>query len=439
MTQLWWQVRRAARTARLLPARIRHRTTKDASTAFALDVLTNEGDRVLESLGRLADQIAGDWTVDGVESAPPAMRFSSEAGPIAIRVEPKSDRSFADTRFFSILYQGSSQLGDEAEALLKRCVDAVAIAETDPAWRDLIRKPRLSRVSYYPSTQRLELRPSLVCNHSCGFCNSVDRTGTDNAARGIDDILSNVDKIAALPVTLVAISGGEPTLQRRLPELISQLAQRGIEVELQTNGMALADADYARSLRKAGLSRVLISLHSARPDESDESITGFEGAWHKTTAGIEQAIETGFRVDLSHVIHSDNAGQTREFLELLHQRWGRRVNVRMAFVAPTGAAREAASTYVPALETVVPNLVSALAFARERRLRVYFVGYCGIPPCLLQPEEGFSEIVRLKGARSYNDNHTKLPACATCKFEDRCPGLWTKYVELHGDPGLRPM
>ena len=440
MTPLSWTARRLVRAVRLWPSLFRHHSDSREASSFELDIATGAGREVREALRRLGEQVVEDrWSVVETDTSPATIRFARADEALALRIEPKSERSFADTRYFSIIYQGSRELGEDAEALVRRCVDAVTVAEQDVKWRDLVRRPTLSRISYYPASQRVEVRPSLVCNHSCGFCNSVDRTGTDNVARGIDDVISNIDAIDELPVTVAAISGGEPTLQSRLPDLIRAFASRGITVELQTNGMALADPACTRSLRRAGLRRAVISLHSARPDESDQGITLFEGAWEKTVAGIDQALAAGIAVDLSHVIHTSNAGQTREFLEFVDRRWRRRLGVRMAFVAPTGAAREAARSYVPPLENILPSLLEALAFARERRLRVNFVGYCGIPPCLLQPEHAHSDIVRLKGARSYNDNHVQLDACKECQYQPRCPGLWAKYVELHGDPGLTPM
>lgn len=407
---------------------------------FELSVATERGNALRAALVRLATQVADEqWQFSEVELSPPSIAFTARDDRLTVRIEPGGEHAYARTEYFTITYKGPSDLSASALALVDRCVGAVHLAESDRSWRDTVRRPTLSRVSYYPSAQRLELRPSLVCNHSCGFCNSVDRTGTDNAARGTDDIFENLEAIIALPVTVVAISGGEPTLQKRLPELVRRLAERGVEVELQTNGMALGDPAYAAKLRDAGLSRVLISLHSANAEQSDAKITRYEGGWQQTVAGIDEAIRVGFRVDLSHVIHAHNGSETKHFLEFVKGRWGKKVFIRMAFVAPTGAARAAAREYIPPIQDVVPSLVPALEFARREKLRVQFVGYCGIPPCLLQPEHEFSDVVRISGAREYNENHMKLPACATCRYDNRCPGLWAKYHELHGDPGLRPM
>src|SRR6185295_11631186 len=135
-----------------------------------------------------------------------------------------------------------------------------------------------SEVTVYPNDLRVELRPTLACNHHCGFCNSVDRT-IENVTSGIDDLRDGIEVWAGMPVYRTTVSGGEPTLLRGLPELLETLADRGLVVELQTNGMALADPAYARRLRDAGVHTVLVSLHASDAGLSDRDITRYDGAW----------------------------------------------------------------------------------------------------------------------------------------------------------------
>jgi hypothetical protein len=111
------------------------------------------------------------------------------------------------------------------------------------------------------------------------------------------------------------------------------------------------------------------------------------------------------------------------------------VRVRLAFVAPTGGAADATAQVVPPLAETLPSLRAALAYARTHRLRVGMVGYCGLPPCLLQPYEWFSEITR-RGATDYPENHVKFEACRSCVYDRSCPGIWQGYHDTYGDPGI---
>lgn len=441
--QLHGLPQRTARKIRLLPSRLRARLGRggDDDDSFELHRVTRHGAAIEATLRALGERVAdATWSLASVAHAPPALVFTDVGGrSLELRLHADERRAYARTRYFSLVYRGRGEFDEPARALLDRVVEAVRGLELRRDAREALRRPALTRVHYYPSLWRAELRPSLVCNHQCGFCNSVDRAGTDNTSQGIDDLLANLELITRLPVLSVAISGGEPTLQRRLPELIERLAACGVSVELQTNGMALAEREYTTRLVRAGLRTALISLHSARPERSDDAITRLPGAWSRTVAGIDEAVRAGLRVELSHVIHRHNADETREYLEFVRRRWGRAALVRLAFVAPTGDARAQAAAFIPRIEEVVPHLVPALAYARRARVRVLMIAYCGIPPCLIQPEHGVSEVARARGDVTFSDDHRKLPACAGCTYERRCPGLWTRYLELHGDPGLRAM
>lgn len=380
------------------------------------------------------------WRLAGVEISPPGFELRNIDGRRA-RLEldrPREDRVFRRTRYFSVRYTGLR----EAEAdlpMLHAAVDALAkaegLAEGDPDLPDALFDRGAAQVAMYLQDLRVELRPTLACDHHCAFCNSVDRK-VDNATHGLGDLRRIADTWQRMPVYRAVISGGEPTLLRDLPELVSGLADKGYLVELQTNGMALADAPYARRLVAAGLHTALISLHASDAARSDARITRVPGAWARTVAGVDNGLAAGLTIELSHVIHRDNYDDTTAFLAMVHRRWGRRVRVRMAFVAPTGAASEDPAATLPPLTEVLPHTREALSLAEARRLRVEFVGYCGIPPCLLVPHESFSEVT-LRGSTEYPPNHVKLPACDGCVYASACPGLWEGYLKAHGDPGVR--
>jgi cyclic pyranopterin phosphate synthase len=101
-----------------------------------------------------------------------------------------------------------------------------------------------------------------------------------------------VAAFASVGVRSVRITGGEPLLRRDLPAVIARIANvDGIdEVSLTTNGTQLAR--YAGELRRAGLTRVTVSLDTLRPDRHF-SITSRDN--HATVlAGIGSVRGAGF-------------------------------------------------------------------------------------------------------------------------------------------------
>ena len=70
------------------------------------------------------------------------------------------------------------------------------------------------------------------CNLNCSYCDTeYARSG------GVEKSVSELVELAvASKVPLVEITGGEPLLEKELPELCSRLMDRGLEVMIETNG-----------------------------------------------------------------------------------------------------------------------------------------------------------------------------------------------------------
>ncbi len=438
------------RTGRRLVSQLRQAVRGEPPPrAFVTQLLTPTGRRRQALARALVEYLPFDdgWQLVGVEVAPIQILIEHTSSfRLTIDLLPRRVQApaYARTQHFDIRYRVDppGELSGFQRAYVDRVVEGICVAErelrNEDGFPEVMLAARGAAVWVNPGSHNVDLRPTLACNHHCGFCNSVDRSATDNVMRGVGDIVDSIDDWASAAIETVTISGGEPTLLRDLPVLVSVLADRGFRVELQTNGMALRDHAYTTWLRQSGLDTVLVSLHAADPELSDRQITRLPGAWAQTVAGIDQALAHGLKVDISHVIHRANYPHTRRFFEFVHRRWGRRVKVRLAFVAPTGAAGDAVSTYIPPLPEVMPHLHRALQYAGDKQLRVDLVAYCGIPPCLLAPYHRFSEVTTLRRTE-YPDNHQKLPACSGCRYEAACPGVWEGYLRVHGDPGLRAM
>ena len=436
-------VRLARRARRAVGAVARTLFRSDLS--YTVDVPTPHGRRRRAMLLRLGESFtdgrraAGGWAFRDVQLDPPGFVFDHADGrSVTVQLHaPSEPQAFARTKTFAVSYRGPRELGSD-EAFVRAVVADIERAEAalrgTEGFPGHVLDRSASEVTVYPNDMRVELRPTLACNHKCAFCNSVDRT-IENVTRGIDDLRDGIEAWADMPVYRTTVSGGEPTLLRGLPDLLETLADRGLLVELQTNGMALADPAYARRLADAGVHTVLISLHASDAGLSDRHITLYDGAWERTVAGIDNALACGLTVEISHVVHRTNHEETPRFMEFVHARWGRRVRVRLAFVAPTGGAADATEQLIPPLHEALPSLRAALAYARTHRLRVGMVGYCGLPPCLLQPYESFSEITR-RSATDYPENHVKFDACHSCVYDRSCPGIWQGYHETYGDPGI---
>lgn len=145
-----------------------------------------------------------------------------------------------------------------------------------------------------------DLRLSVIeaCNFRCPYCMPVERIpddhGMDSASRlSFDEIERIARAFARLGVRKLRLTGGEPLLRKRLPELVARLAAiPGIEdLALTTNGSLLAG--QARALREAGLRRLTVSLDALDP-AAFRTLSGGRGEVGDVLAGLEAAQRAGF-------------------------------------------------------------------------------------------------------------------------------------------------
>lgn len=131
------------------------------------------------------------------------------------------------------------------------------------------------------------------CNYRCFYCMP---DGEAPCSRNADTLTTAeltrlVAQFAALGVSKVRLTGGEPLVRRDLPELVAGLrALTGIDdLSLSTNGHLLAE--QAERLKAAGLDRVNVSLDALDPAVFT-AITGRD-ALARVLVGIEAAQAAG--------------------------------------------------------------------------------------------------------------------------------------------------
>jgi cyclic pyranopterin phosphate synthase len=141
-----------------------------------------------------------------------------------------------------------------------------------------------------------DLRLSVTdrCTLRCTYCMPLDaRFKPRDELLSFDEFERVVTVAARLGIRSIRVTGGEPLLRPRLPDLIARLvAVPGIEeVALTTNGLLLSE--QAESLHSAGLHRVNVSL-DALDDEAFRRIARADGL-DRVLAGLAAAGRAGFR------------------------------------------------------------------------------------------------------------------------------------------------
>ncbi len=132
---------------------------------------------------------------------------------------------------------------------------------------------------------RFSLTPA--CNLNCVYCHAEGEDHPDNSLR-TDEIIRIINAFSRHPIKSMKFTGGEPTLREDLIEIIRSVPPH-IESSMTTNGTLLADS--AHDLKKAGLSRVNISLDTLRHDRYKQ-ITG-KDLLGDVLEGIDAALDAG--------------------------------------------------------------------------------------------------------------------------------------------------
>ena len=416
------------------------------SNEFAKVVHTPHGKKNQKWLSEIASSFEERVDHSKVEtnySDSPRFRITkSGVKSFELELRPLGNPCVANSRDFAIVTRGKSDSSSQYNWALQAMVATLhelglVFLEDEPNYATLLTNSDSWSVECM-SRNTIEIRPTLACNHYCGFCNSPSNGAAANHIR-LKEFEKTLDSLETLRLTTICISGGEPTLLKELPELIEMCSLRGYDSELQTNGMAFDDFEYGIKLRRSGLRKLFVSLHSARPEVSDKRITLCDGGWERTVQGIDNAVKIGFQVQLNHVIHTANQSETQDFLEFVNQRWGSYVSTVISFVAPTGRAGENVADMIPDMSHSKRVLKGALAFAKTNRQDVIMTGNCGMPPCLLGEHSDLSTVSQRKEKFNKDIHHIKLDPCDDCSNNDYCPGLWLGYFNKWGDPGLKTM
>lgn len=146
------------------------------------------------------------------------------------------------------------------------------------------------------------------CNQQCAFCFYPNDQNKDLPTQTIIEI-------ARTGPPEICLSGGEPTLHPDLPEIIHKLEGLGKKVRIITNGLKLADLDYVKALKNAGLKNVFFSLNGFNNPilERIDSKPCLEQKLRAIDNLKEQGIEMELSLSLLRGVNEDELKKAIEF------------------------------------------------------------------------------------------------------------------------------
>ncbi len=278
------------------------------------------------------------------------------------------------------------------------------------------------------------IRIHFLCNQACDFCfvSTHLPAPPESAVRAA--IVAAAHEGAA-----VALSGGEPTLNPRLCEYLRFARELGVRsIELQTNATRLADPAVCQAVIDAGVDTVFVSLHGSRAEIGD-LVTQAPGTWVASVAGLDQLALRNQRTRVNFVMCRANAADFPALVELVATRWPA-FDLTFSFVAPSTDLVPRTSALIPRYSEVLGPLLTGLDRARALGLRVTgFESMCAIPLCLKPDGLGeYDQLSSVEAGLGGLGEFDKPEPCTRCSQRERCWGVRSGYVELHGTSELQP-
>lgn len=230
---------------------------------------------------------------------------------------------------------------------------------------------RLGRAVRY-----LRLSVTGACDYRCAYCMPFGLKAWEGPSLSAAEFVQIARQAAALGVTKVRLTGGEPLIRSDILDICRGIAALdGVEeLYITTNGARLSE--MAGELRRAGVRGVNISLDSLKPDRYRE-ITG-TGELSRALAGLDAALAAGFeRVKINTVLLGGvNDDEISDFVELTRNR---PVEVRFIELMPIGPCAAWPSERFLAAQAVLDRCPGLQAVDRSGVAQRYRMpGYAGL-------------------------------------------------------------
>ncbi|HEY3356932.1 MAG TPA: radical SAM protein [Polyangia bacterium] len=365
------------------------------------------------------------------------IRVGGETAPVQLWLAPRGGgASFARTASFEVRYDGPD-LPPQARAVVQVLVARLAAVDHTALGPEAFATGVATNAAVEAPPLDLAVFPA--CDNQCRFCTNRP---TGIAQVPLDAILARVVEGRRAGTNCLELSAMEPTLDRRLPEIVAEARRVGYTtVHLVTNGHRLARREVARGYLDAGITRVTLSLHA--PDDATEArLTANPRSFGRKLQALETLAALGAAPAINSVLTPANLPLLPRLAALIAGAGVTRWN--LYFPLPSGNAQRNFDEVVPRLEDLAPRLAAAAAAAREHRLTLSVVD---VPPCVVGAEVPVgrridkviaNQIGREGAPRPPGQERVHAAPCTACSVRPACPGVFEEIVARRGCAALRP-
>jgi len=140
------------------------------------------------------------------------------------------------------------------------------------------------------------------CNQKCIICSNPE----NGREISFDEAKKAIDELKRSGNSDVVLTGGEPTLHPRLPELIAYAKKKKIFPLIITNGQKISDMTYLKKLQKAGLEDLHLSIYS-NVDSIQYKLSQKKDSLKNIKKALDNLSKTDIHVKINIVINKYNS------------------------------------------------------------------------------------------------------------------------------------
>lgn len=278
------------------------------------------------------------------------------------------------------------------------------------------------------------LRINLKCNNNCIFCHSKREKINTN----ILNIFKNINLFYKKKRKYIRLTGGEPTINKNLKQIVSHIKNCGMNVEFITNGRMLSNFFFFSYIKKIEPSHLFISLHGSNPSIHD-GITLVKNSFNQTIQGLKNIKSANIPFTIHFVMNKYNEDNLEDFLKLcIEENFN---NIIIGNLIPIGNALKNLKKITNNLKHNSNILVNLLLKEKYKNLNINISGF---PLCFMEElshlnykfHESINECydVDEKSATFLGNDYFQkiLSDCIKCKLNNICEGNYKIYIDIFG-------
>lgn len=209
------------------------------------------------------------------------------------------------------------------------------------------------------------------CPLECPYCyNQLDFAKIDDKMQK-EDWLRVMEEAREMGVVQIGFSGGEPLLNKDLPELIKKASGLGFYTNLITSGVG-AEEGIVKKLKEAGLKNVQIGIQSSEK-EIMTLLTNNKTAYEQKIKFAKEVREAGMQIVINATVHKLNIDHVDKIIEFAHNLGAEYLEI--ANVQYYGWALENIDKLLPSKEQIkeAKRVTNIYRDNKENKMKVFFV------------------------------------------------------------------